>query len=316
MFYVNIFLKRKVWIISLMLIFAIALSGCAKDVEGVVARVNDEDISQEEFDLEFEIYKETYERQLGEGALTRVEPDGRTLETEIKEMLLDTLIVERLIMQDSIAKDITVSDDEVTQRLDELIISLGGQEQFNEFLESNAMTKEYFKNYTKNDILFNKHSEEFINSVEIDDKEAEIFFNENKEDLIVLQASQILLSTEEDGNRVLEALKSGENFEDLVITESKDSTSAVNGGDLGYIVKGKYKAVPEFEKALFELEVGEISDLIKTEVGFHIIRLDDRRDNFEELKDEISDLIKNQQYASYVKELEEKAKIIIYMDIM
>lgn len=316
MFYVNIFLKRKVWIISLMLIFAIALSGCAKDVEGVVARVNDEDISQEEFDLEFEIYKETYERQLGEGALTRVEPDGRTLEMEIKEMLLDTLIVERLIMQDSIAKDITVSDDEVTQRLDELIISLGGQEQFNEFLESNAMTKEYFTNYTKNDILFNKHSEEFINRVEIDDKEAEIFFNENKEDLIVLRASQILLSREEDGNRVLEALRNGEDFEDLVITESKDSTSAVNGGDLGYIVKGKYKAVPEFEKALFELEVGEISDLIKTEVGFHIIRLDDRRDNFEELKDEISDLIKNQQYASYVKELEEKAKIIIYMDIM
>lgn len=299
-----------------MLIFAIALSGCAKDVEGVVARVNDEDISQEEFDLEFEIYKETYERQLGEGALTRVEPDGRTLEMEIKEMLLDTLIVERLIMQDSIAKDITVSDEEVTERLDELIVSLGGQEQFNEFLGLNAMTKEYFTNYTKNDILFNKHSEEFISKVEIDHKEAEIFFNENKEDLIVLRASQILLSREEDGNRVLEALRNGEDFEDLVITESKDSTSAVNGGDLGYIVKGKYKAVPEFEKALFELEVGEISDLIKTEVGFHIIRLDDRRDNFEELKDEISDLIKNQQYASYVKELEEKAKIIIYMDIM
>ena len=316
MFWLNIFSKRRILIVSLMLIFAIGLSGCASEVEGVVARVNDEDITQEEFDVEFEIYKETYERQLGEGALTRVEPDGRTLETQIKERLLDTLIVERLIMQDSIAKDITVTDEEVDEKLGELVDSLGGEEQFNEFLESNGMTREYFTNYTKNDILFNKHSEEFTNSVEIEDAEAEGFFNENKEDLIVLRASHILLSTEEDGNRVLQTLESGENFEDLVITESKDSTSAVNGGDLGYIVKGKYSAVPEFEKTVFDLEVGEISGLVQTEVGFHIIRLEERRDTFEELKDEILDLLKNQEYASYVKELEEKGKITIYMDIM
>lgn len=299
-----------------MLIFAIALSGCANKVEGVVARVNDDDITQEEFDVEFQIYKETYERQLGEGALTRVEPDGRTLEMEIKERLLDTLIVERLIMQDSIAKDITVTDEEVDKKLEDLINSLGGEEQFNEFLESNSMTREYFTNYTKNDILFNKHSEEFTNSVEIDDDEAEEFFSENKEDLIVLKASHILLSTEEDGNRVLKALNEGESFEDLVIKESKDSTSAVNGGDLGYIVKGKYAAVPEFEKAVFDMEVGELSQLVKTEVGFHIIRLDERRDTFEELKDEILGLLKNQEYANYIKELEEKGKITIYMDIM
>ncbi|NLY44470.1 MAG: hypothetical protein GX053_00515 [Tissierella sp.] len=312
----NIFFRRKILIISLILVFAMGLSGCANDVEGVVARVNDEDITQEEFDVEFEIYKKTYERQLGEGALTRVEPDGGTLETEIKEMLLDTLIAERLIKQDSVAKEISVTDEEVNERLEDLIDSLGGEEQFAEFLESNSMTREYFTSYTKNDILFNKHSEHFINNVEIDAKEAEDFFNENKEDLIVLKASHILLSTEEDGNRVLQALENGESFEDLVIIESKDSTSAVNGGDLGYIVKGKYAAVPEFEKTIFELEVGEISNLVKTDVGFHIIRLDERKDSFEELKDEISGLLKNQEYANYVKELEEKAKITIYMDIM
>lgn len=299
-----------------MLIFAIAISGCSTDVEGVVARVNDEDITQEEFDVEFEIYRDSYERQLGEDALTRVESDGRTLETVIKQGVLDTLIVERLIKQDSIANNITVTDQELNERMEELIESLGGETEFDDFLESNSMTREYFTNYTRNDILFNKHSENFINNIEISDEDGKDFFNENKEDLIVLKASHILLSTEEDGNRVLKALKDGESFEDLAIRESKDSTSAVNGGDLGYIVKGKYAAVPEFDKAVFELEVGEISDLIKTEVGYHIIRLDDRRDTFEELKDEIADLLKNQQYAKYVKDLEEKGKITIYMDVM
>ena len=299
-----------------MLIFAIGVTGCANDVEGVVARVNDEDITQEEFDAEFEIYRESYEKQLGEDALTRVEPDGRTLETVIKQGVLDTLIVERLIKQDSIAKNISVTDEEVMGRIEELIQSLGGEAEFNELLESNAMSREYFTNYTKNDILFNKHSEDFISNIEISDEEGEEFFNENREDLIVLKASHILLSTEEDGNRVLKALQDGESFEELAIEESKDSTSAVNGGDLGYIVKGKYAAVPEFDKVVFELEVGEISDLVKTEVGYHIIRLDDRRDTFEELKDEISDLLKNQEYAKYVKDLEEKGKITIYMDVM
>lgn len=299
-----------------MLILAISISGCAKDVEGVVARVNDEDITQEEFDAEYEIYRESYERQLGEDALTRVEPDGRTLETVIKQGVLDTLVVERLIEQDSELKNISVTDEEVSERIGELIESLGGEAEFNDFLESNAMSREYFTNYTKNDILFNKHSDDFINTIEIGDEEAKAFFNENKEDLIVLRASHILLSTEEDGNRVLGALESGESFENLAIAESKDSTSAVNGGDLGYIVKGKYAAVPEFDKAVFELEVGQISDLVKTEVGYHIIRLDDRKDTFEELKDEISELLKNQEYAKYVKDLEDKGKITIYMDVM
>ena len=299
-----------------MLIFAISINGCAKDVEGVVARVNGQDITQEEFDAEFEIYRETYERQLGEDALTRVEPDGRTLETIIKQRVLETLIEESLIKQNSEQKNISVSDEEVSERIVELTESLGGESEFNEFLESNGMSREYFTNYTKNEILFNKHSTDFMNNIEISDEEGEKFFNENKEDLIVLRVSHILLSTEEDGNRVLKALESGESFEDLAIKESKDSTSAINGGDLGYIVKGKYAAIPEFDKAVFELEVNEISGLVKTEVGYHIIRLDDRRDTFDELKDEISALLKNQEYSKYIKELGDKGKINIYMDVM
>ena len=307
---------RKILGISLMLIFVIALSGCSKDVEGIVATVNDEDITQEEFDTEFQIYRESYERQWGEEALTVVGSDGRTLETEIKENVLNTLIVERLIIQDAVSKDIVVTDEEVDERIEELIESIGGEEQFDDFLESNAMNRDYFINYTKIDLLLNKHSDDFINNVNISKEEAESFFSDNKEDLVVVRASHILLSTEEDGNRVLDAIKDGESFEDLAIKDSKDSTSAVNGGDLGYIVKGKYTAVPEFEKAVFDLEVGEISQLVKTEVGYHIIRLDERKDTFEELEDEIVTLLKNQEYTKYVEELENKGKIKVYMDIM
>lgn len=308
--------RRKLLILSLILIFAITLTGCTEDVEGIVARVNDEEITQEEFDQEFEIYRESYVRRLGEDALTRVGSDGRTLETEIKEILLDTLIVEKLIMQDSISNNITVTEDEVDERIDDLIESLGGESSFEEFLESNAMTRDYFTKFTKNDLIFSQHKDEFLNNVEIKEEEAEEYFKENKEGLIILRASHILLSTEEDGNRVLEELGNGASFEDLAVEKSMDSQSAVNGGDLGYFSRGDYAAVEEFEKAIFDLEVGEISDLVKTEVGYHIIRLDERRDTFGELKEEIIDLLKDYQYAKYIEELEGKGKIKVYMDIV
>lgn len=311
----NIFYGRKLAVFSFVLIFAAILSGCGKNSEGIVAKVSDEEITQEEFDKEFGFYRDSYERQLGEDALTQVGSDGKTLENTIKQMVLDTLIVEKLIIKDSASKNIVVTDEEVDKRIEELVGSLGGEDELNGFLESNSMTIEYFKKYTKNDILFNKHNEDFKNKTDISDKEAKDFFEENKEELVIVRASHILLSTEEDAIRVLKAIKKGDSFEELAVIESKDSTSAINGGDLGYIVKGKYNAVQEFEKAVFSLEVGEISEVIKTEVGFHIILVKERKDTFEELKNEIIDILKNQKYASYIEQLKENGKIKIYMEI-
>lgn len=310
----DLYTRKKVLILSLLVIFVIALSACSKGPEGVVAMVNDEEISQEDFDMEFEIYKATYENQLGEGALSQTGDDGITLESHIKETIIDTLVIERIIMQDAMDKGISVTDEEVDKKIEDLLESLGGDEEFEKFLEANFLTEEYFTKYTKNDIFLEKHSDDHVNSIQIDDEEAEEFFNENKEQLVVLRASHILVDREEDGNRILALLEGGGNFEDLATEESQDSLSAVNGGDLGYIIRGRYAEVPEFEQALFDLKVGEISDLIETEVGFHIIRLDEKRDTFEGLVDEIKDLLKNQEYTKFVEELKDKAKIKIYLD--
>lgn len=308
---------RKIYkmLIIFTLLLSIALSACAKDVEGLVAMVNDEGITEEEFDTEFQFYRQSYERQLGEDALTEVGSDGRTLESKIKENVLNTLIVEKLIMQDAETKNISVSQEEVDERIEEIIENIGGEEQFNEFLQSNGMTMEYFEDFTRKDILFSKHNKEFQDSIEISEDEAEDYFNQYKDDLVIVRASHILLSTEEEGQKVLDALEKGESFEELAIRESKDSQSAINGGDLGYFSRGKFAAVQEFEKAVFELEEGEISDLVKTEVGYHIIRLDERMDTFEELKDEIILKLKDQSYTRYIEELMDKGKIKVYIEI-
>jgi peptidyl-prolyl cis-trans isomerase D len=96
---------------------------------------------------------------------------------------------------------------------------------------------------------------------------------------------------------LLKQLKGGANFEDLAKKYSEDPGSAKQGGSLGWIGKGR--TVPEFEKAAFSLPKGQISDLVKSSYGFHIIRVDDRQDahmkTLDEVKGEIEPILKQQK---------------------
>ncbi len=96
---------------------------------------------------------------------------------------------------------------------------------------------------------------------------------------------------------LLKQLKGGASFEDLAKKYSEDPGSAKEGGSLGWIGKGR--TVPEFEKAAFSLPKGQISDLVKSSYGFHIIRVDDRQDahmkTLDEVKGEIEPILKQQK---------------------
>lgn len=296
----------------LVLAVSLIVNGCKKDTTGLVAQVNKVDVLEEMYSEELEIQRTIYKKQYGEEFLLQVDAEGQTRDQKLRQEVLDRLIIEELITQSAKEKEVNVSEEEIEERFEMLKDSIGGEEQYKEFLNENGISEEYFKENTRKDILMGRYYEKHLEEIEIKQEDVERFFEENKEELVVISARHILLNNEEHAKEVLERVKSGEEFEDVALTESLDSGSAAQGGDLGYFVRAKM--IKEFSDAAFNLEIGEISGLVKTEVGYHIIKLEDKKESLNDFKEQIVMILKQDDYYAHLEELKNKADIEIFID--
>ena len=126
------------------------------------------------------------------------------------------------------------------------------------------------------------------------------------------KARHILVEKESEANDIIAKIKKGAKFEDLAKKFSKDPGSGAKGGDLDWANPGNY--VKEFSAALTGLQKGKMTDSpVKSQFGYHIIRLDDVRDaqlpKFEDVKPQISQQLSQQKISKYQEELRAKAKI-------
>ena len=126
-----------------------------------------------------------------------------------------------------------------------------------------------------------------------------------------VRARHILVKTVEEANDILAKLKAGADFEKLARELSIDPSAKTNGGDLEYFTKGQM--VAEFSEAAFKLKKGELSEPVKSQFGFHIIKIEDRRTKplpkFEEVKEQISAFVSRRAQADLVLKLRNEAKI-------
>lgn len=129
---------------------------------------------------------------------------------------------------------------------------------------------------------------------------------------VEVHARHILVETEDEAKALVEALNDGADFEELA-KEKSTGPSGVNGGDLGYFGEGDM--VPEFGNAAFALEVGEISPPVETQFGWHVIRLDDRRDKapppLEDVADQVKDVLIRERFAEIIAELKAATEVNI-----
>jgi foldase protein PrsA len=184
-----------------------------------------------------------------------------------------------------LSKKYKVTDKELDQQLNIL------REQYGDQVDSVIKQKgeKEVKDMLKVDILREKAA---TAGIKVSDKELKKAYDEYKAQKPQIRASHILVKDEKTANEVEAKIKKGEDFASLAKEYSTDQQSAANGGDLGYFGEGQM--VKEFEEAAYKLKKGEVSKPIKTEYGYHIIKLVDKKkvESFEKKKPELEQQIK------------------------
>ena len=172
----------------------------------------------------------------------------------------------------------------------------------------------------KDSLLASYAADKVISAVKVSDKDAEDYYNQNKEKFLAeeaVNASHILVDSEEKALEILAKINAGEiSFEDAA-RENSSCPSKANGGNLGDFGKGQM--VPEFDKAVFAMEVGEISQTpVKTQFGYHLIKLNDKKAAevmpFAEIAPEIKDALLQEKRRSAYESKINQLKILYPVD--
>jgi peptidyl-prolyl cis-trans isomerase C len=215
----------------------------------------------------------------------QVAKSGRPVTPEIQDQLREEVIAREIFMQEAEKQGLSTSEDYKAQM---------------ELARQTILIRALFADYQKkNPVTDAELKAEY-------DKFAAA--NGGKE----YKARHILVEKEADAKAIIASLKKGAKFEDIAKKQSKDPGSGANGGDLDWANPSSY--VAEFTEAILKLGKGQMTDTpVKTQFGYHIIRVDDIRTAqlppFEELKPQIAQQLEQQKLATFQQGLRDKAKI-------
>lgn len=309
-------LKKFMGVLTISGLLMTSLTACKKGPAGVVAQVNGNNITQEQFVKEYSIQRNYYLLTTGGTleALDKTAPNAPTKSVDeiIQENILKNMITEELLKEEATKAGFKVDDAEIDKNIEEIKSQYGGEEGLNKALKEAGMTLDYYKESMKKNQLigeFIEKSEQF----KATDDEVKAYYDKHKSDYEVVKAAHILVETEEEAKNIKSELDKGSDFATIAKEKSKDTGSAENGGDLGEFDPSIM--VPEFSEALKAMKVGEISQPVKSQYGYHIIRLDDKKEKtLDEVKDTISQQLASEKFQKYLTDLEKNAKIEKYLD--
>ena len=217
-------------------------------------------------------------------------PDSYKLQLT-KDTVLEQMITESLLLQE--AKDIGLEQDkDVLEEIQEL---------------------------TEQILIQTLIEREILEKVKISDEETEKYYTENISNFIEkeqVHLFNILVETEEEAQNILEQLKNGIDFSEIA-KEKSTGPSAAQGGDLGFVSKGTI--IPEIEEVIFALEVGNLSEIVQTDFGFHILKISDKKPEItktlEEVKEEIITILlplrQREEFDTLVNNLKSRVEIQI-----
>jgi len=249
---------------------------------------------------------------------------------EVKKGVIESLINQELLYQESQNKSIKVEDKEIDRQIDALKHRFPSEKEYNAALAKMKLSEAEIKSQiTKGLSIQQLIDTKFVQKITVSDDETKAHYNNNLnlfKQPEQVRAMHILVmvdpqATEEQKatarkklKEVQQKLGKGEDFEALA-KEYSEGPSGAKGGDLGYFRKGQM--VPTFEEVAFALKSGEVSDIVETRFGYHLIKVVDKKPDstmsYEEVKDKLKQYMKQQkiqeQVKSYLDKLQKKAEV-------
>jgi peptidyl-prolyl cis-trans isomerase C len=281
----------------------------------IIARVNGEAV--ERWELENAIH--ALEGRAG----GQIPPDKRD---EVLRGLLDQLVNFHVLVQESKARKLDVSDADVETRLAEIKKGFASEQAFQQEVASQGLTLEQLRFQARSSMQVGKLVEAEIKpKISVQETDVDAFYKENLERFKqgeTVHASHIMIGLPPNADaatkqqarakaqQVLKEVRGGGDFAKLAAEKSNDPGSAPKGGDLGFFPKGQME--PAFEAAAFALKPGAVSSIVETSFGFHIIKVHERRPArtapFEEVSGQIKEFLTGKQRDAKLAEFAGQAK--------
>lgn len=292
---------------------------------GVIAAVNGFEVPIADFYREL---NRTERLVLESGAVLTCSRIGR-----LKNEVAEALVRRELLYQES-RKKVQVSEAEINGDLNKLKQQYASESDFANALSIMKITPEALRTQVERALYIQKLVEtQFVSQAAVTDKDIWAYYDRNRGSFRQpeqVRASHILIKVDpkwpekrkaearKKMEEILKKARAGEDFAALAQAYSEDA-SAAKGGDVGYIRAGQ--VLKPFEEALFTLKPGEISEVVETSLGYHVIKAADRKPEmttpFENLKDELRRLLKlekgQQEASNYAAKLREKAKVEVFL---
>ena len=299
-----------------------AVTPVAAELPSIVAHVNSHVITREELERAVR----SAEIQAGQALPTQ-------FRDQVYRSVLDRLISFHLLVQEAEALDISVAESTIEAELETIRSNFPTTEAFETQLESWNTTLEILRDETRRDLLAQAILEaQAFTGIKVTPESIRGFYDQHTEQFTEeggIRARHILigvnlnaqeserLDARDRAEVIRKELSEGGDFAELARKHSEDTASATNGGDLGTIAEGE--TLPQFEAALSALDPGEVSEVVETTFGFHIIQMVERAEDqivaFSEASTQIRGFLLQQEYqvraSSFIEELKSKSNIEI-----